>query len=84
MEHCQCEEHSILTGQEAEQYSKKEYMREVQRASGGWRYLLKCEICNSYWEMYWEGGGGFDDGVMMLRQLSPSALRDRWPEYKPE
>ena len=84
MTQCQCKKHRVLTGQEAEQYSKEDHIREIQRAHGGWRYLLKCQMCGSYWEMTWEGGGGFNDGVMTLRQLSPTELAARWPHAKPE
>ncbi len=79
---CQCREYKVLTGIKAEQYSKKKYIKEVQRAPGGWRYLLMCEICGSYWEMTWEGGGGFDDGVMTLRRLSFPQLKERWPRFE--
>jgi hypothetical protein len=76
-------QHQVLTGQEAEQFRTK-WLERITHTEHGWRQLWRCRDCKSYWEMSWEGGGGFDDGVMKLRRLSLSALRDRWPEYKPE
>ncbi len=81
---CKCENKEILKGQEAYQYSKLEQIKEIARAQGGWRYLLKCKVCGSYWEMTWEGGGGFNEGVMTLRRLSEAELVARWPDVKPE
>jgi hypothetical protein len=79
---CKCKDQEVLVGQQAYHYSKQEYIREVGRAKGGWRYLLKCEICGSYWEITWEGGGGFDDGVMTLRRLSKADMLARWPNIE--
>jgi hypothetical protein len=82
MKQCQCQRHDILTGPAAEEYSRKEYMKEVQWADGGWRYLFKCQICGSYWEKTWEGGGGFDFGMTTLRRLFPAELKERWPQVE--
>ncbi len=75
---CECHETLLLKGEEAHSYLKRGYLKEVGRAQGGWKYLLKCEICGSYWEMTWEGGGGFDYGIMVLRRLSSEELREEW------
>lgn len=79
---CKCHEKEVLTGHEAQFYSDQDYIKEVARAHGGWRYLLQCEVCGTYWEMTWEGGGGFDYGVMVLRRLSPEELKERWPQVE--
>ncbi len=83
MEHCQCVQYQTLTGQQAEQYRTK-WLERGSYVEHGWRQLWQCRDCKSYWEMYWEGGGGFDDGVMTLRLLSLLELEERWPEYRPE
>jgi hypothetical protein len=77
---CQCEKHQILTGRNAEQYAK-EWLRYVTDKQG-WLQLWQCHDCTSYWEMTWEGGKGFDDGVMTLRRLSLSEVRERWPQLE--
>ncbi len=79
---CYCCEKEVLSGEEAYLYSQQDYIKEVARSSGGWRYLLRCEVCGTYWEVTWEGGGGFDYGVMTLHRLSPKELRERWPQVK--
>lgn len=66
---CKCQEKEILTGREAQSYSEQVCITEIARARGGWRYLLQCKVCGAYWEMTWEGGGGFDYGVMTLRRF---------------
>jgi len=77
MAQCQCGAYQITSGQAAEQYAKEclEYVTDQQ----GWLQLWRCNTCGSYWEMTWEGGGGFDDGVMTLRRLSKAELLARWP-----
>lgn len=82
MTQCQCQKQDSLSGAAAEEYSRKEHIREVQWTDGGWRYLLKCQICGSYWEKTWEGGGGFDFGMTTLRRLSPAELKERWPHME--
>jgi len=77
MAQCQCEQYKVLVGQEAEQY-RTMWLKQIAYAEHGWRQLWQCQDCASYWEMYWEGGGGFDDGMIMLRWLSPSELKNRW------
>ncbi len=79
---CKCEKQEMLRGQEAYDYSKQEHMQESGRAPGEWRYLLRCEVCGAYWEMTWEGGGGFDDGIMTLHRLSPAEVKTRWPDIE--
>lgn len=79
---CKCQEKALMTGQEAYIYSRQNYIKEIARAQGGWRYLLQCEICDTYWEMTWEGGGGFDYGVITLRRLSSKELKARWPHIE--
>lgn len=75
---CRCDLQHLLNGREAEQYAKKflEYVADRQ----GWLQLWRCRGCGSYWEMSWEGGGGFDDGVMTLRWLSLAEVEAKWPE----
>ena len=76
---CSCRSRSVLLGTEAESYSDR-YLTYVTDHQG-WTQLWKCPECGTYWEMSWEGGlGSFDDGVMTLRKLSSSELRERWPE----
>ncbi len=82
MEQCQCEQYEILAGQEAEHYRTK-WLKRVADVQG-WRQLWRCQDCKSYWEMTWEGGGGFDDGQMVLQRLSPSELAASWPEIEQE
>ena len=76
MKQCICNRSKIINGRDAEEYTKKwlEYISDKQ----GWIQLWRCRECSSYWEMTWEGGNGFDDGVMILRRLSPSILKERW------
>lgn len=82
MAECECKRYRMLTGQKAEQYRTK-WLEYIAYSDHGWRQLWQCRDCKAYWEMSWEGGGGFDDGVMTLRRLSPSQLKDRWPQLKP-
>jgi len=82
MAQCQCKRYEVLTGPKAERYRTK-WLKRIAYAEHGWRQLWQCQDCNSYWEMSWEGGGGFDDGVMTLCRLSPSELVAYWPEEKP-
>ncbi len=77
---CICQEKEILAGHEAQSYLEQNRLKEVARAQGGWKYLLQCEVCGTYWEMSWEGGGGFDYGVMTLRRLSPEDLERHWSQ----
>lgn len=77
---CICQEKEILSGSEAQAYLEQNCLKEVARAQGGWKYLLQCKVCGTYWEMSWEGGGGFDYGVMTLRRLSPEDLERRWSQ----
>lgn len=80
MKQCKCELQRVLTGREAEQQTKErmKYVSDKQ----GWVQLWRCKLCGAYWEMTWEGGGGFDNGVMTLRRLSPEKRKERWPEIK--
>ncbi len=79
---CQCAVYNLLSGHGAEQYVMKflDYVTDKQ----GWVQLWQCHECGAYWEMNWEGGGGFDNGVMTLRRLSKAELTVRWPDVKPE
>ncbi len=79
---CQCAVYNLLSGHGAEQYVMKflDYVTDRQ----GWVQLWQCHECGAYWEMNWEGGGGFDNGVMTLRRLSKAELTVRWPDVKPE
>lgn len=79
---CKCQDKGVLTGQEAQSYLEQDYIKEIARARGGWKYLLRCEICGTYWEMTWEGGGGFDYGMITLRRLSPEELKEHWPHVE--
>jgi len=71
--HCYADK---LSGDDADGYVR-DFLRRVADKQG-WTQLWVCSVCDTYWEMTWEGGGGFDDGVLTLRRLSTSELSERW------
>ncbi len=78
MHTCDCGIADSLTGKDAYKYAKQHLQRIADRC--GWTQLWACRTCSAYWEATWEGGGGFDSGVLMLRKLTLEQVKDKWPE----
>ncbi len=75
---CSCPATSVLSNEDAQAYIDRCLIRIADHH--GWTQLWKCVKCDTYWEKSYSGGGGFDEGTMTLRKLSPEELRERWPE----
>lgn len=80
MNQCSCSTISILQGDSAEAYQRTN-LEFVDYAEGGWRELWFCRGCHVYWEITWEGGGGFDYGNKVLKKLNHEQLKERWPSH---
>lgn len=77
---CKCKTISIISGDEAVEYSKK-HLQKISDQNG-WIQLWKCSQKNIYWEATWVGGNGFYNGNFTLKKLSLYKLKKSWGDLK--
>jgi hypothetical protein len=74
-----CSDVDLVEGAHAEEF-KESNLIQVSIKNSGWTYLMKCKVCDTYWQLTWENPKGHDPGMTTLKKLSDETLKIEWPD----